>query len=133
MHPSSRVGRLVALLTGLIGYGAADGMIVQAAVGIGPWDVLSQGISLHTGLLFGVVTNIVGALVLLLWIPLRQRPGVGTVLNVLIIGSVAQLAIWIIPTPDDLVRQAALFTAGLLLLGVSTGVYVGADYGPGPR
>lgn len=133
MLRNSHPARLTALLLGLAGYGIADGMIVQAAIGIGPWDVLAQGISLHTGLLFGVVTNIIGALVLLLWIPLRQRPGLGTLLNVLIVGSMAQVAIWLVPTPDSLLLQAALFVGGLLLLAVSTGLYVGAGYGPGPR
>lgn len=125
--------RLPVLLIGLALYGIADGMIVQAAIGIGPWDVLAQGVSRSTGLLYGVVTNIIGALVLLLWIPLRQRPGIGTLLNVLIVGSFAQLTLWWIPTPDLLIGQVLLFAGGLVLLAAATGLYVGTAYGPGPR
>jgi uncharacterized membrane protein YczE len=133
MRTHGHATRLTALLVGLALYGLADGMIVQAAVGIGPWDVLAQGISRSTGVLYGVVTNVIGVVVLLFWIPLRQRPGIGTVLNVLIVGSCAQLAIWWIPTPDVLWAGALLFAGGLVLLAVATGMYVGAAYGPGPR
>ncbi|HEY8590930.1 MAG TPA: hypothetical protein VIL55_15400 [Naasia sp.] len=121
------------LLVGLVFYGIADGLIVQAALGISPWSVLAQGISVQTGLLFGVVTNLLGLVVLLLWIPLRQRPGIGTVLNVLIVGTAAQAALWIVPAPAELAARIALFTGGLLLLALATGLYVGARYGPGPR
>jgi uncharacterized membrane protein YczE len=133
MRTHRHATRLTVLLIGLALYGLADGMIVQAGVGIGPWDVLAQGISRTTGVLYGVVTNVIGALVLLFWIPLRQRPGIGTALNVLIVGSCAQLAIWWIPTPAVLWEGALLFTGGLVLLAVATGLYVGAGYGPGPR
>jgi uncharacterized membrane protein YczE len=133
MHPRSTGSRIAALLIGLVLYGVADGFIVQAAVGVGPWDVLSQGISRHTGLLFGVVTNLIGALLLLLWIPLRQRPGIGTLLNVLLVGSAAQVVLWTVPTPGLLVEQIGMFVLGLVLLAVATGIYVGAGYGPGPR
>lgn len=129
-RPGSRFGRL---LSGLVLYGFADALMVQAALGIGPWDVLAQGVSLKTGLLFGLVTNLIGLLVLLLWIPLRQRPGIGTLLNVLLVGSAQQVTIWLIPTPDGLVERILLFAAGLLLLAVATGVYVGAALGAGPR
>jgi uncharacterized membrane protein YczE len=129
-RPLPRYSRLLA---GLILYGFADALMVQAAVGIGPWDVLAQGVSLRTGLLFGLVTNLIGLLVLLLWIPLRQRPGIGTVLNVLLIGTAQQATIWLIPTPDGLAMRALLFTGGLLLLAVATGIYVGAALGAGPR
>ncbi|MFD1714916.1 YitT family protein [Amnibacterium flavum] len=125
--------RIPTLLVGLALYGIADGMIVQAAIGVSPWAVLAQGISTQTGLLFGVVTNVIGALLLLLWIPLRQKPGVGTLLNVLIVGSMAQVAIWLIPAPEPIVGKVALFAGGLLLLAAATGIYVGADYGAGPR
>jgi len=126
----SRYGRL---LVGLVLYGFADALMVQAAIGIGPWDVLAQGVSLRTGLLFGLVTNLIGLLVLLLWIPLRQRPGVGTVLNVLLVGTAQQATIWLIPTPSGLSARIILFAAGLVLLAVATGIYVGAALGAGPR
>ncbi len=95
--------------------------------------MLSQGISRHTGIPFGWVTNIVGALVLLLWIPIRQRPGIGTLLNVLLIGPSAQFGLWLIPPQHALLVQVALFAGGLCLLAVATGLYIGARFGPGPR
>ncbi|MEO8932535.1 MAG: hypothetical protein ABI302_09495 [Lacisediminihabitans sp.] len=108
-------------------------MMVQAAIGIAPWDVLSQGISIHTGIAFGWVTNLVGVVVLLLWIPIRQRPGIGTVLNALLIGPSAQLGLMTIPSPTVIWEQILLFAGGLLLLAFATGLYLGARLGPGPR
>lgn len=107
--------------------------MVRAAVGISPWDVLAQGISLKTGILFGIVTNLVGFVVLLLWIPLREKLGIGTVLNVLLIGPAAQLGLWLIPEQTNLLVRIPLFAAGLLLLAFATGLYIGARFGPGPR
>jgi len=125
--------RVTQLLVGLFLYGIAIAMMVRAGIGVGPWDVLSQGISLRTGLAFGVVTNLVGLLVLLLWIPIRQRPGAGTVLNVLLVGTSAQVGLSVIPAMTELWAQALLFAGGLALLAVATGLYIGAGYGPGPR
>ena len=125
--------RYTTLLIGLFLYGIAIAMMVQAAIGIAPWDVLSQGISIHTGIAFGWVTNLVGVVVLLLWIPIRQKPGIGTVLNALLIGPSAQLGLGIIPTPTILWEQILLFAGGLLLLAFATGLYLGARLGPGPR
>lgn len=121
------------LLVGLFLYGIAISAMVRAAVGLDPWDVLTQGLSLHTGVPFGFMTNIIGLGVLLLWIPLRQRPGVGTVLNALLIGPSAQLGLAVIPSPDLLWLRILLFAGGLTLLGVATGLYIGAHLGPGPR
>ncbi|MCU1412781.1 MAG: hypothetical protein JWN80_121 [Microbacteriaceae bacterium] len=125
--------RIVQLPVGLFLYGIAMSMMIEAGIGVGPWDVLSQGIVRHTGIPFGWVTNIVGALVLLLWIPLRQRPGIGTLLNVLLIGPSAQLGLWLIPPQHALLVQVMLFAGGLCLLAVATGLYIGAGFGPGPR
>ena len=125
--------RIIQLLIGLFLYGIAISMMVRAGIGVSPWDVLAQGLSLKTGIPFGLITNIVGLVVLLFWIPLRQRPGVGTVLNVLLIGPAAQLGLWLIPQQTELWIQVALFTAGLLLLAVATGLYIGPRMGPGPR
>jgi uncharacterized membrane protein YczE len=118
---------------GLVLYGIAISLEVRAGIGLSPWDVLAQGISNRTGIAFGLVTNIVGALVLLVWIPLRQRPGLGTVLNVLVVGPSAQLGLWLIPQQTEPLPQGLLFAAGLLLLAVATGLYIGARLGPGPR
>lgn len=125
--------RIAQLLVGLFLYGFAIAMMLRAGIGVGPWDVLSQGIMLRTGIPFGWVTNIVGAIVLLLWIPIRQRPGLGTVLNVLMVGSSAQVGLWLLPEVHGWLGQALIFAGGLLLLAVATGLYIGAGYGPGPR
>lgn len=125
--------RLTQLLIGLFFYGIAISAMVQASVGLDPWDVLTQGLSIRTGVPFGLLTNIIGLVVLLLWIPLRQRPGIGTILNVLLIGPSAQLGLAIIPTPDQLWVRIMLFAGGLLLLALATGLYLGAKLGPGPR
>jgi uncharacterized membrane protein YczE len=89
--------RIAQLLVGLFCYGIAISLMVRAGIGLSPWDALAQGLSIKTGLAFGLVTNIVGVLVLAFWIPLRQRPGLGTVLNVLLIGPSAQLGLAVIP------------------------------------
>ena len=125
--------RWVQLLLGLFLYGLAIAMMIRAAIGISPWDVLAQGVSLRTGIPFGLVTNIVGVIVLLLWIPLRQRLGIGTVLNALLIGPSAEVGLWLIPLQDNIWVRIALFVGGLLLLAVATGLYIGARFGPGPR
>ena len=125
--------RIVQLLVGLFLYGIGLSLMLRAAIGVAPWDVLSQGVSLHTGIPFGFVTNIIGALVLLLWIPIRQRPGLGTVLNVLLIGPSAQLGLFLIPEQENLVVRVVLFAGGLALVAVATGLYIGAQFGPGPR
>ena len=134
MTPALSMTRRVAqLLVGLFAYGFAIAMMIEAALGISPWDVLSQGIVLHTGFNYAIITNVVGALVLLLWIPIRQKPGVGTVANVLLIGPSIEVGLWLLPTPDDLVPRILLFAGGLVLLAVATGLYIGARFGPGPR
>jgi uncharacterized membrane protein YczE len=125
--------RIVQLLIGLFLYGIAISMMVRAGIGVSPWDVLAQGLSLKSGIPFGLITNIVGLVVLLFWIPLRQRPGLGTVLNVLLIGPAAQLGLWLIPQQTEPWVQVVLFTGGLLLLAVATGLYIGPRLGPGPR
>lgn len=125
--------RIAQLLIGLFLYGVAISMMLRAGIGVGPWDVLSQGVSLRTGLAFGLVTNLIGLVVLLLWIPIRQRPGIGTVLNVLLIGPSAQLGLAVIPQQTELWAQVLIFAGGLVLLAVATGLYIGGGFGPGPR
>jgi len=125
--------RISQLLGGLFLYGIGLALMVRAGIGVAPWDVLSQGISLRTGLPFGLVTNIVGAVVLLLWIPIRVRVGFGTVANVLLIGTCAQLGLSVIPQQSVPVLQAVVFAGGLALVAVATGLYIGARLGPGPR
>src|SRR5690606_4091061 len=108
-------------------------LMVRAEVGIAPWDVLSQGIMLNTGIAFGTITVILSIVVLLLWIPIRQRLGIGTVLNALLVGPFADVGLFVLRTPDTLVGQMLLFIAGLVLVGYATGLYIGARFGPGPR
>jgi len=134
MTPALLMTRRVAqLLVGLFLYGVAIAMMIRAALGIAPWDVLSQGIVLHTGANYAVVTNVIGALVLLLWIPIRQRPGLGTVANVLLIGPSIEVGLAFIPVVDDLLPRILLLVGGLVVLAVATGLYIGARFGPGPR
>ncbi|GAB3058155.1 YczE/YyaS/YitT family protein [Stenotrophomonas tumulicola] len=131
--PSSIFRRLAQLIAGLFLYGLGISMMVRASIGVAPWDVLSQGIAANSPLSFGMATNAIGALVLLLWWPLRQKPGIGTVLNVLLIGPSAQFGLWLLPAVDGLWLQVPLFAAGLLLVALATGLYIGARLGPGPR
>lgn len=127
------IRRTSQLVIGLLLYGIALALILRAAIGVAPWDVLTQGISLKTGWGFGIITIVVGAIVLLLWIPLRQKPGVGTVLNVLLVGPAADLGLWLIPADLDLWARILLFPAGLFVLALATGLYLGARFGAGPR
>lgn len=127
------VRRIAQLLVGLFLYGIGLALMVRAGIGVAPWDVLSQGISVRTGIPFGLVTNIVGALVLLLWIPIRVRIGIGTVANVLLIGTCAQLGLNVIPQQTAPWLQGLTFAGGLVLVAVATGMYIGARLGPGPR
>jgi uncharacterized membrane protein YczE len=108
-------------------------MMVRATLGVAPWDVLAQGLSLLTGIPFGYITNIIGMTVLLLWIPLRQKPGIGTVLNVLLVGPSAEVGLAVLGEPDPLWARMLLLTGGLVLLAVASGLYIGARLGPGPR
>ncbi|MCO1656380.1 membrane protein YczE [Pseudonocardia humida] len=125
--------RLPQLLGGLALYGLSMAMQIRAGLGLNPWDVLHEGLAERTPLSFGAVTAVTGVLVLLLWIPLRQRPGVGTVANVVVIAVAVDAALLVIPAPDALAPRIALLVGGVLLNGVATAAYVGARLGPGPR
>ncbi|QIK05276.1 hypothetical protein G7Z12_03645 [Streptomyces sp. ID38640] len=127
------VRRLVQLYTGLTLYGVSMGLMLRAELGLEPWSVLNQGISRHTGLSIGTVTIVSGALILLLWIPLRQRPGLGTVSNVVILGLVMDATLAWVPELDSLGARIPLLAGAVLLNGAATGLYIAADFGPGPR
>lgn len=127
------VQRAVQLGVGLILYGVAIGLMIRAEVGLDPWTVFAQGSSIVSGIPIGLMTVLIGIVVLLLWIPLRQRPGIGTVLNVIVIGPVIDLTLLILQTPDPLWARILIFAGGLALLAVATGLYIGAGLGPGPR
>ncbi|MGW2331519.1 membrane protein YczE [Streptomyces sp. NPDC001700] len=109
------------------------GLQVRAALGLDPWDVFHQGIAKRAPLSFGTVTIIVGVAVLLLWIPLRQRPGLGTVSNVIVIGVTVDATLWLVPHPDALALRAPLLVFSVVLGGAATGLYISARFGPGPR
>ncbi len=125
--------RLVQLYVGLVLFGVSMGMVVRSALGNIPWDVLHQGLSQVTGLPFGTVAVIVSLLVLLLWIPLRERPGLGTISNALVIGPCAEITLRLIPEHLPLWSRVGLFVGGVLLNAIATAAYIGARFGPGPR
>ncbi|WP_460402515.1 membrane protein YczE [Streptomyces sp. YIM S03343] len=129
-----RLGRrLVQLYTGLTLYGASSALLVGAGLGLEPWNVLHQGLAELTGLTIGTVSIVVGAAVLLLWIPLRQRPGMGTVSNVFVVGLAMDGTLALLPEVRELAARIALLAAGVVLNGVATGLYISARFGPGPR
>jgi uncharacterized membrane protein YczE len=125
--------RLFQLFAGLALYGASMALMLKGALGLGPWDVFHQGLATHVPLSFGVLVNITGALVLLAWIPLKQRPGFGTIANVLTIGTAVDLTMLVLPQIDGLAVRAVFLIAGVVLNGVAGAMYIGAGLGPGPR
>ncbi len=125
--------RLVQLYLGLALYGVSMALLVRAGLGVMPWDVLHQGLARTVGGSLGLVSAVVGALVLLLWIPLRQRPGFGTVSNVVVIGVAVDLALAVIPEAHSLTLRVLLVPAGIVLNAVATAAYIGVRLGPGPR
>jgi uncharacterized membrane protein YczE len=125
--------RVVQLYVGLTLYGFSDALLVRSGLGLSPWDVLHQGLSRHTPISIGLWVNIVGLLVLLMWIPLRQRPGFGTVSNVVMIGLALDGSLSVLSIPHGLATRSAYLVGGVLLNGVATAAYIGARFGPGPR
>jgi uncharacterized membrane protein YczE len=125
--------RLRNLFTGLVLFGVSVGLMVQAGLGLASWDVLHQGLARQTGLPLGWIVNLVGAAVLVLWWPLRQRPGVGTVANVIVVGLVADATVAVVPAAQPLAVRIPLLAAEIVVNAVGTGLYVGAGLGPGPR
>jgi uncharacterized membrane protein YczE len=124
---------LTQLYFGLLLYGFSDGLLVLAGLGLDPWDVFHQGLARHSSLAIGTWAIIVGATVLVLWIPLRQWPGFGTLSNVVVIGLVINATLALIPAPSEVPLRVITLLVAVLLNGVATGAYIGAGLGPGPR
>jgi uncharacterized membrane protein YczE len=125
--------RLAWLNGGLIAFGVSLGLLVKARLGLDPWDVLNQGIARHLGIQIGWAVDIVGAVVLVAWIPLRRRPGIGTLINIVVVGLVANAALNILPDPQRLLLRVGMLVSAIVLNGFATSCYIGAGLGPGPR
>jgi uncharacterized membrane protein YczE len=125
--------RLTQLYAGLVLYGVSMALMIRSGLGLDPWDVFHQGLARQTGLTFGTVTIAVGAVVLLLWIPLRQRPGLGTISNVVVIGLVVDATTALLPATAPWPVRAGMLLVGIVANGAATGLYLGAALGPGPR
>jgi uncharacterized membrane protein YczE len=135
-HPTAMhrpVRRLAQLYAGLVLYGASMALQIRAGLGLDPWDVFHQGVADRTGLSFGTVVIITGAVVLLAWIPLRQWPGFGTISNVFVIGIAVDAALAVLPHAGSAPVAAAMLVSGVGLNGLAGGAYIGAGLGPGPR
>lgn len=125
--------RVVQLVVGLVLFGVGIAMMLQSGLGLPPWDVLHQGLAEEFGLTVGVWSIIISFVVLLLWIPLKERYGVGTVFNAIVIGVVIDLGALVIPEPSNVWLDALMLAGGILLIGLASGMYIGANLGPGPR
>lgn len=125
--------RIVQLTIGLVAFGFGIALMLQSRLGVPPWDVLHQGLAEKFGLTVGIWSIIISAVVLLLWLPIKEKYGLGTLLNALIIGVAIDLFALVLPEPDELVWRIALLSAGILIIGLASGLYIGANLGPGPR
>jgi uncharacterized membrane protein YczE len=126
---------LVRLIIGLYLFGLGIAFQIRAALGLAPWDVFGQGLANITGLSFGLATVLASAMILLLWIPLKQKPGLGTVFNALLIGPFVDLSLRFVPSAADwgIVGQIGWYVLGMAIIALGTGIYIGARLGPGPR
>ncbi|MEU3016918.1 MULTISPECIES: hypothetical protein [unclassified Nocardiopsis] len=131
--PRPRPRRLTQLYLGLYLYGLSGALLLRSDLGAMPWDVLHQGLAHQTGLSIGTWSVIVGALLMLLWIPLRQRAGLGTLSNVVVVGVSVDVSLWLLPATDALPLRVLMLAAGVLVCAVATGLYIGVGLGPGPR
>ena len=125
--------RLLQLYIGLVRYGVSTALFVHAKLGADPWDVFHLGVAKQLGISFGTVIILTGAAVLLLWIPIRQMPGLGTVSNVIVLGLAADATLAVLPPLESLVARSALLVGAIVLNAIATGMYIGAGFGPGPR
>lgn len=132
-RPERLLRRSMQLLAGLLLYGLGIAMLLRGELGTAPWDVLTTGLITHIPISFGMMTVLVSAIVLLCWIPIRERPGIGTVLNALLVGPAADLGLLLFPETDALWVRILYLVGGVVVIGTATGVYIGSRFGPGPR
>ena len=125
--------RLLQLYIGLVLYGVSPALFVHANLGADPWDVFHLGVAKQLGISFGTVIILTGAAVLLLWIPIRQMPGLGTVSNVIVLGLAADATLAVLPPLESMLARSALLAGAIVLNAIATGMYIGAGFGPGPR
>ena len=124
---------LIYLIFGLILFGLGETMLIAASVGVSPWTVLAQGMSVKTGYSIGLTTFVISISVLCLWIPLKQKPGIGTILNTIIISIVLDVSLPYLPTPESFFSQILQVIIGVLIVGLGSGFYLISNLGPGPR
>jgi uncharacterized membrane protein YczE len=125
--------RLVQLYVGLVAYAVSMALVINSDLGNMPWDVLNQGLARTVGWSIGFWVIAFGLVILLAWIPLRERPGLGTLSNIVVIGFLIDAALHVLPEPDLMAERIGFLVAGVLLNGIATALYVGARMGPGPR
>ena len=131
--PRRALPRLPGLLTGLVVFGLGIAFMVQSGLGLGPWEAFHQGIGSHLGVPLGTVSVGVGIPILALWWPLGERPGIGTILNVALIGTATNAGLTVLPAAGGVTWQLVEMLAGVIVIGIGSGLYLGADLGPGPR
>lgn len=125
--------RVFQLVAGLVIFGFGIVLMLQSGLGVPPWDVLHQGLSEKFGLTVGIWSIVISAAVLLLWLPIRERYGLGTILNAILIGVAIDVFAALIPRPESMIWRIALLAAGIVIIGLASGLYIGAHLGPGPR
>ncbi|MDA9709469.1 hypothetical protein N9U19_00730 [Candidatus Pelagibacter sp.] len=128
-----KISTFLFLCFGLILFGIGEGLLIVSLSGASPWSVLAQGISLNVNYSIGVITFIISIIVLIIWIPLKQKPGMGTILNALIIAAMIDLCINFVPSPESYISQIILALVAVLTVGIGGGIYLVANLGPGPR
>jgi uncharacterized membrane protein YczE len=131
--PATVLPRLPGLLVGLVLFGIGIAIMVQSGMGLGPWEVFHQGIARQTGLQLGTVSILLGIPILLAWFPLGERPGVGTILNIALIGTATNVALGVIPAAEGQPMQLATMALGVAVIAAGSGLYLASDLGPGPR
>ena len=128
-----KINTIFYLIFGLILFGIGEALLITANIGVSPWFVLHQGLAFQTGYTIGITTFIVSIAVLLLWLPLKQKPGIGTILNAIFISIVIDLSLYILPYPKELFFQLLQVFIGIFIIGIGSGYYLAANLGPGPR